>query len=160
MNHSSPAQTGESAPVAPGASAGGATVRESEEGASTENTASTGDTLRARLSPWAGRGGDPDAVHITVYVVTGEHGKLRVPESFCRECHMFTRRAQQAIEQVDTDVTLSVRSWWTQFPWALRHGGYHPPVMIVGGKRLCQGHDVPTTAEIVDAIERARNRRE
>ncbi|MXR51536.1 hypothetical protein GRX03_07955 [Halovenus sp. WSH3] len=89
--------------------------------------------------------------------MTGYHGKLRVPESFCRECHLFTRRAQQAIQQVDGDVSLSVRSWWTHLPWALRHGGYHPPVMVVGGRRLCQGHDVPTTEAVVEAIERAQN---
>lgn len=114
--------------------------------------------LRARLSPLSGRDAETDAVQVTVYVVTGYHGKLRVPESFCRECHMFTRRAEQAIEQVDTDVHLSVRSWWTHFPWALRRGGYHPPVMVVGDKRLCQGHDVPTTEGIVDAIELTKAR--
>ena len=113
-----------------------------------------GGPLRARLSPF-GPTSSTDGVDVTVYVVTGRHGKLRVPESFCKECHMFTRRAQLASEEIDVDVTISVRSWWTHFPWALRHGGYHPPVMVVGGNRLCQGHDVPTTEDVVGAIEAA-----
>jgi len=127
---------------------------------SAETTAETDDSqLRAQLSPFSGDSEtDEQAVAITVYVVTGWHGKLRVPESFCKECHIFTRRAQLAGEEVDTAVNISVRSWWTHFPWALRRGGYHPPVMVVGGKRLCQGHDVPTTEEVVTAIEGARER--
>jgi hypothetical protein len=126
------------------------TPAEPEDDAATEDT-----DLRARLSPWSETEDDAGTLQITVYIVTGYHGKLRVPESFCRECHMFTRRAQQAIDEVETEVSLSVRSWWTHVPWALRHGGYHPPVMVVGGNRLCQGHDVPTTDDVVEAIEQA-----
>ncbi len=133
------------------------TVSQPDSAEDTEET--DGSQLRAQLSPFSG---DTETakqtVDITVYVVTGWHGKLRVPESFCKECHMFTRRAQLASETVDIPVRISVRSWWTHFPWALRRGGYHPPVMIVGGKRLCQGHDVPTTEEVVGAIERAKER--
>ena len=131
------------------------------QGGSGETTAETDSQLRARLSPFSGDGETAEqTVDITVYVVTGWHGKLRVPESFCKECHMFTRRAQRASGEVDVPVSISVRSWWTHFPWALRHGGYHPPVMVVGGKRLCQGHDVPTSEEVVAAIEQAQNRSE
>lgn len=39
------------------------------------------------------------------------------------------------------------------FPFALRYGGYHPPVIVVDGTRLSQGHQVPTTREIVEAIQ-------
>lgn len=130
-----------------------ATAAESEETGD-----DTDEQFRARLSPFGGESDtSAQAVDITVYVVTGWHGKLRVPESFCKECHMFTRCAQLASEEVDVPVSISVRSWWTHFPWALRHGGYHPPVMVVGGKRLCQGHDVPTTEEVVAAIEAAKS---
>lgn len=117
--------------------------------------------LRAKVLPslWGGKA-DADTVDIVVYVVTGRHGIIPIPEAFCRECHMFTRRADMAAEEVDVDVNVSVRSWWTHFPWALRHGGYHAPVMIVGGKRLCQGHDVPTTDEVVAAIERSVARKD
>lgn len=111
------------------------------------------ETLRARLGFGSGSSGsDPDAVEITCYVVTGEHGGLTIPESFCRECHLFVRAAEQAAEQVDDDMEIHVRSWWTGFPVALLHGGYHPPVMLVDGEMVAQGHDVPSPDDIVDAI--------
>jgi len=118
-----------------------------------DRPATTRGELRARLVPSFGRSGA--TVTIDIYVVSGRHGILRVPESFCRECHVFTRRADQAAERVDADVEVRVFSWWTRFLGALRHGGYHPPVMVVGGRRLCQGRDVPTTDEVVAAIEAA-----
>lgn len=130
------------------------TAEESE----TESAAESGGLLTAALVPWSKSDADEETVVVDIYVVTGRHGILRVPESFCRECHMFTRRAELAAEEVDVDVTINVRSWWSQFPWALRHGGYHPPVMVVGGKKLCQGHDVPTSDEVVSAINAAYER--
>lgn len=117
----------------------------------------TGDGARLEAALWSPDSpADPD-VRITVYVVTGCHGLLTVPERFCRECHMFTRTADAAAERVDAEVAVDVVSWWTRLPWALRHGGYHPPVMVVDGSRLCQGHDVPTTDDVVAAIEAARD---
>jgi hypothetical protein len=114
--------------------------------------------LRAALVPWRGPAPDPEAIRIRLYVVTGRHGLVSVPESFCRECHVFARRADEAAAAVDHPVEVQVLSWWTHVLGALRHGGYHPPVMVVGGKRLCQGHDVPTTDDEVAAIEAAIER--
>lgn len=110
--------------------------------------------LVASLWPWSRRDAGA-AVEIVVYVVTGRHGGLRIPESFCRECHRFVHAADVAAERVDTDVDVRVVSWWTHLPFALGHGGYHPPVMVVDGTRLCQGYDVPTPDEVVAAIEEA-----
>lgn len=108
--------------------------------------------LDANLLPSFGSA-ESAAVDIEIYVVTGRHGLFDVPESFCRECHMFARRADAAAAQASVDVDVHIYSWWTRFLGALRHGGYHPPVMVVGGKLLCQGHDVPTTEEVLAAIE-------
>ena len=124
-------------------------------GGSSDEATSTGRArLVASVWPWARDPVSAD-VEIVVYVVTGDHGGLRVPERFCRECHLFTRAADLAAERVDADVDVSVRSWWTHLPFALRHGGYHAPVMVVDGTRLCQGHDVPTPDEVVAAVEEA-----
>lgn len=101
---------------------------------------------------------DQETVAIEIYIVTGRHGALRIPESFCRECNLFVRAADVAAEQVDVPVDVRVFSWWTRFAWALRHGGYHPPVMVVGGEKLCQGHHVPSTDEVIEAIEEAAAR--
>ena len=110
--------------------------------------------LDADLLPSFGSA-ESGTVDVEIYVVTGRHGLFDVPESFCRECHMFARRADAAAEQTSVDVDVYIYSWWTRFLGALRHGGYHPPVMVVGGERLCQGHDVPTTEEVLAAIEAA-----
>ena len=119
-----------------------------------EATPTDRDRLVASVWPWARDPVSAD-VEIVVYVVTGDHGGLRVPERFCRECHRFTRAADIAAERVDADVDVDVRSWWTHLPFALRHGGYHAPVMVVDGTRLCQGHDVPTPDEVATAVEEA-----
>lgn len=111
------------------------------------------------LLPW--RSKDTDAnFTITVYIVTGKHGKLWIPESFCRECNLFVRAADVAADQVDANVEVRVISWWTHILSALRYGGYHAPVMVVGGKRLCQGYDVPTSEEVVEAIEAVLERQQ
>ena len=119
---------------------------------SAEPTASTDSVPVASLLPWRSSGETADLT-ITVYIVTGKHGKIRIPESFCRECNLFVRAADLAAEQVDADVNVRVVSWWTHVFSALRYGGYHAPVMVVGRKRLCQGYDVPTTCEVLEAIE-------
>jgi len=106
----------------------------------------------ASLLPWRSSLSDVDLT-ITVYIVTGKHGKLRIPESFCRECNLFVRAADRAAEQVDADIEVRVVSWWTHIFSALRYGGYHAPVLVVGNRRLCQGHDVPTKEEVLTAIE-------
>jgi len=124
----------------------------------------TGAVPKAELWPSTGTDSetgtpeDQETVDVDVYIVTGRHGGLRIPESFCRECNLFVRAADVAAEQADVPVEVSVFSWWTRFPWALRHGGYHPPVMVVGGKKLCQGHYVPSTEEVLEAIEDAVER--
>ena len=95
-----------------------------------------------------------DPVDVKVYVVTGTKN-LRLPESFCKECNLFVNSVESAADSIDVPVNVGVYSWWTHFPGALRHGGYHPPVMVVGGKRLCQGHDVPSEDEVIGAIRDA-----
>lgn len=98
---------------------------------------------------------EEDAILVKVYVVTGKHGVFSVPEGFCRECNLFVRAADIAAERVDHPVNVRVLSWWTRFLGALRHGGYHPPVMVVGGTMVAQGHDVPHPDDVVKAIEAA-----
>ncbi|MFB6245673.1 MAG: hypothetical protein ABEJ03_05005, partial [Candidatus Nanohaloarchaea archaeon] len=74
-------------------------------------------------------------------------------ESFCRECHLFVRSAQEAAEEFDGEVDISVRSYWTRFPRPLLEGGYHPPVMLVDGDMVAQGENVPSKQEVSEALE-------
>jgi hypothetical protein len=115
------------------------------------------DTLYAKLNPFrSGQQINTEAdVVIKVYVVTGNHGGIPIPERFCRECHQFTRRADMAAEAAEATVDVRVYSWWTHVLGALRHGGWHAPVMVVDGEFLCQGYDVPTSDRVGEAIQRA-----
>lgn len=101
---------------------------------------------------------DREAVDVEIYVVTGRHGIFSIPRRFCRECHLYVRAADAAAEGVDVPVDVHVYSWWTRFLGALRYGGYHPPVMVVGGEKLCQGHTVPSSDDVIEAVERTVGR--
>lgn len=92
-----------------------------------------------------------EPVDIQVYIVTGTKN-LRLPESFCEECNLFVNAAKEASQELDIPVNVEVYSWWTHFPFALRYGGYHPPVIVINGKKLCQGHQVPPTEKIKKRI--------
>ncbi len=105
------------------------------------------DAPRASLIPFTGK------ADIEVYIVTGLHGFFRIPESFCRECNLFVKAAQDAAEQVDFDVDIRVKSYWTRFLRPLIRGGTHPPVMLVNGEIVAQGYDVPEVDEIVERLE-------
>lgn len=113
----------------------------------------------ASLLPWQSSTSKSESdIEIKLYIVTGYHGKLKIPEGFCRECNLFVRAADAAAEQVDADVHVSVVSWWTHFLSAFRYGGYHPPIIVVDETRLSQGHQIPATEEIVEAIKESVNR--
>ncbi len=133
-----------------------AATGESELRAEGESPAAE-ETLYAKLNPFTdGQQIDTEAsVVIKVYVVTGNHGGIPIPEQFCRECHQFTRRADMAAEAADATVDVRVYSWWTHVVGALRHGGWHAPVMVVDGEFLCQGYDVPTSDRVGEAIQQA-----
>lgn len=90
---------------------------------------------------------------IEIYVVTGFHGFLKIPESFCKECNMFYQAAKQASESSELDVEIAVKSYWTRFLRPLVKGGHHPPVMLVNGELVAQGYDVPDEERILNAID-------
>lgn len=108
--------------------------------------------VNAKILPFTGSGNETD-VRIELYVVTGIHGFLKIPESFCKECNMFYQAAQSAAEETDKEVDIPVKSYWTRFLRPLLKGGTHPPVMLVNGELFAQGYDVPKKEEIVEFIE-------
>lgn len=103
--------------------------------------------------------GRPEPVEVLVYKFTGWQGPFKIPDSWCRECDMFVRAADQAADRVDAPVEVEVLPWMTHLFGALRFGGYHPPVLVVDGDRVAQGEDVPTVERVVDAIEAAAEAR-
>lgn len=102
-----------------------------------------------------------DPIEVRVYRFSGPQfgGLFSVPERWCRECDMFARAADQAADRTDVPVEVKVLPWWSRILGALRHGGLHPPVMVVDGRRIAQGHDVPDVDRVVDAIEEAAGSR-
>jgi hypothetical protein len=99
--------------------------------------------LKASTVPFTG-----SKAEIEIYIVTGFHGLVKIPESYCKECHMFVRAAQEASEQVDQEVDIQVKSYWTRFLRPLLKGGTHPPVILVNGELVAQGYDVPEPEKI------------
>lgn len=98
-------------------------------------------------------------VDVRVYVYTGKQGFFRIPESWCRECDLFVRAVDEAVDRTDVEVDMRVIPWWTHILGALRFGGWHPPVLVVDGTRIAQGYDVPAPARVVEAIESAHEAR-
>lgn len=108
--------------------------------------------LKANIFPFTG-----SKAEIEIYIVTGFHGMVRIPESFCKECHMFVRAAQEASEQISRDVEIEVKSYWTRFLRPLMKGGIHPPVMLVNGELVAQGYDVPEPERVIKELPRDSN---
>lgn len=100
-----------------------------------------------------------DPVDVRIYKFTGWQGPFKIPESWCRECDLFVRTVDRAVEQTDAPADVEVIPWMTHIFGALQFGGYHPPVLVVDGERIAQGHDVPHVDRVVDAIEVAAQAR-
>lgn len=86
-------------------------------------------------------------------MVTGLHGGIRIPESYCKECNLFVKAAEDAVREVDRNVDIAVRSYWTRFLHPLLKGGYHPPVMLINGEIVAQGYDVPDKELIKEKLK-------
>lgn len=111
----------------------------------------TGETLEADILPF--RSDSAEGHVIEIYIVTGRHGILSIPESYCRECDMFYRAAKQASEEVEEEVDIRLKSYWTRFLRPLIRGGFHPPVILVDGDLLSQGYDVPEVEDIIQKLK-------
>jgi hypothetical protein len=106
------------------------------------------DKLKASLLPFKGKNAE-----IEIYIVTGIHGTFKIPESYCKECHLFVNAAQQAIQELDREIHIQVKSYWTRFARPLLKRGTHPPVMLINGKLIAQGYDVPDKGKIKKELE-------
>jgi hypothetical protein len=79
---------------------------------------------------------------VTIYYITGKQlGPLSVPERWCEECDLTVRAVQSALREADPDSTLTFVSkpWMSHAIPALLKGGWHPPVVVIGGKVHSQG---------------------
>ncbi len=101
-------------------------------------------------------------VNVLVYRITGKQLFFNVDESFCEECDLTVRRIVELSERLpDIHIKLSVKPWLNNMFRVLLKGGWHPPVVLVNGKRISQGvvpSDDLLTKEIIDAsgLERSK----
>lgn len=65
---------------------------------------------------------------------------------------------EQAIRSSpDVPGTLVVKPWFENLPAALLKGGWHPPVLLVDGRVVCQGR-VPSVSFVKEAVRAAFQR--
>jgi hypothetical protein len=100
----------------------------------------------------------PEPIEIVVYDWEGRKFGLRL-ERLCVECALALAQANAvAAAHPEWPVRVTRKHWLDHFWEALRHGGFHPPVVLVDGHRIRQG-SVPTRAELTAAVERALEQR-
>ena len=95
-----------------------------------------------------------DAIKITVYRWAGQKWFLRITGE-CVECDLVVGQVRRLLSaHPDWPVELEVKPWLTHLWEALRHGGWHPPVVFVGERLVRQGTIAPR-AELEAAVQRA-----
>jgi len=101
-------------------------------------------------------------VSVVVYRITGKQLFFNVDESYCEECELTVKRIIGVSKNLpDITVKLSVKPWLDNIFPSLLKGGWHAPVVLVGGKRISQGvvpSDSLLTKAIVDAADRDQRR--
>ncbi len=97
-------------------------------------------------------------LRITIYRWAGQKWFFRI-RSECAECDLAVGQARAVLSaHPDWPVELEVKPWLTHLWEALRHGGWHAPVLLVDGQLLWQG-TVPTRAELEVAVRGSLERR-
>ncbi len=97
-------------------------------------------------------------VKITVYRWAGKKWFLRI-RGECIECDLVIGQARHLLSaHPDWPLELEIKPWLTYLWETLRHGGWHPPVILVDGRLVRQG-TIPTRAELEAAVRRALVRR-
>ena len=79
---------------------------------------------------------------VIVYYITGRQlGPLRVPASWCEECDLTLRAVRGLLKEVDPEgrLRIATKPWLRHAIKALSKGGWHPPVVLIGGEVFSQG---------------------
>ena len=96
-------------------------------------------------------------VSVVVYRITEKQLFFHVDASYSKESDITVRRLIEVSANLpDIRVKLSVKPWLDNIFRVLLKGGWHPPVVLVDGKRISQGvvpSDSLLTRAIVDAAD-------
>ncbi len=79
---------------------------------------------------------------VTIFYITGRQlGPLSVPQKWCEECDLTVRAVRNALDELDPrgEIAFEAKAWLRHAFSALRHGGWHPPVLLIDGKVFSQG---------------------
>ncbi len=96
-------------------------------------------------------------VTITVFRITGRQLFFTVPDRLCEECDLTVQVARSVADP--GRVVVEIKPWLYHLPSALRRGGWHPPVVLVEGRRVSQGV-VPSPDTLETAAVEALHRQE
>lgn len=97
-------------------------------------------------------------VKVELYRWAGSWGPFRITGE-CIECDFAVAAIREVMSaHPDWPVEFEIKPWLDHIWGALRHGGWHAPVLIIDGRLVTQGH-VPTVMEIEFAIQEALNER-
>lgn len=93
-------------------------------------------------------------VKVELYRWAGSCGPFRITGE-CIECDFAVAAIRETVSaHPDWPVEFEIKAWLDHAWEALRHGGWHAPVLIVDGRLVNQGR-VPTDREIETAIQSA-----
>ncbi len=99
-----------------------------------------------------------DSVNITVYRWAGKKWFLRIKGEYI-ECELTLSHIRTLVARnPNWPIEWEVKPWLTHIREALRHGGWHAPVLFVDGRLVRQG-TVPTYPELEIAVRRALAKR-
>ncbi|MEO1719255.1 MAG: glutaredoxin [Pseudomonadota bacterium] len=108
---------------------------------STGSTASTTFTLFNSPEGDLGQSGGVAPIRVTLYRWAGKWGpfKVNIP---CGECTLTGDILRDTFETdlAGIPVILEVKDWLTNWPQAMRRGGWHAPIVLVEDKIIGQGH--------------------
>jgi len=96
--------------------------------------------------------GHNSGVTITVFRITGRQLFFTVPDRVCEECDLTVQVARSVAARYPGHVVVEIKPWLNHLPSALRRGGWHPPVVLVEGRRVSQG--VVPSPDALDAAVR------
>lgn len=81
-------------------------------------------------------------LEVKIYYIIGRQlGPISIPHSWCEECDLTVRLVNQLVGELDAGDAIRVQAkpWLANMIPALLKGGWHPPVLLVGGRIHSQG---------------------
>lgn len=78
-------------------------------------------------------------IYVVQYKWAGKLGPFKI-NSNCQECDITTLRLRQIISDnfANGNVDFTIKPWLDNFFYCLKRGCYHPPIILIDGKKFFQ----------------------